>query len=807
MRAPIRFALRNLLFGASERDCWALYRLPTRSYEGLTDTDKTQLLKTLATFAYRIKADFSLLRVGRAWSVDDYVLRAEAIVDERYAFQELWERHLAAHRGALQARQIIRPEVYLSVRLASPRPSRADLLARARQGASDLFGLGAPQAISERRLRALAGAEAQTFARVSEFFDAAPANTLDVQWLVRRAFCRGLGEPVLDVHYRPQALVVADGDQLAYQPLEVDVLRLFDCPIWPEDRGLSIAGERGDSHQAMLVLGALPEQVAFPGHQAELLFAPLEALDFPVDGVFSARWVPNDRARALVRRKVVDADNIYSEETHGDHGPSTEAARRPQAARALEDYLSGETHPPLLQSTIGFALGAPSAKEREERIEALRAAYQPIELHRPYGEQVRLFVEHLPGQSIALEDYSDYLLVEQLGAMVPLATHAVGSDTGPYIGSTLSGSRQPVLFDITAASRTSRPPAMLLAGTLGSGKTMLLQLLLYQAFLAGSRVVDIDPKGDHNLHRLPGVKGNIETIELAADARYRGLLDPLRIAGADAAEDLAFSFLSEVLPAPVPPQWRTALRAAVKAVARRAPERRHCGAVIAELQRGRGEARKVGEALDVYADSGLAQLGFADERHAPDVPGTKAITSLRIRNLPLPLPGTAAADFSEQERIGQAVLRLTAAFAMRLVSGDRSRHKAIGFDEVWFLIRDAQGRRLIEHLNLWGRSENATPILVAHFISHAEEIDNLLGVRFTFGFESEADAATALRLVRRDPENSRLREQILGYRLGQCLMSDLDGRVEPVQIDPGAELLRILDSTPRRPRRARRPGS
>ena len=44
---------------------------------------------------------------------------------------------------------------------------------------------------------------------------------------------------------------------------------------------------------------------------------------------------------------------------------------------------------------------------------------------------------------------------------------------------------------------------------------MLLELLLYQAFLQGSRIVDIDPKGDHLLDELPGVGDNTEVIELS----------------------------------------------------------------------------------------------------------------------------------------------------------------------------------------------------------------------------------------------------------------------------------------------------
>ena len=114
----------------------------------------------------------------------------------------------------------------------------------------------------------------------------------------------------------------------------------------------------------------------------------------------------------------------------------------------------------------------------------------------------------------------------------------------------------------------------------------------------------------------------------------------------------------------------------------------------------------------VYAETGLARLGFGRHDSEPLEAGSRQVTSLRIRKLARPLPGTSRAELSEEERIGQAVLRLVAAYAMHLMGSDRTRHKVLGFDEAWFLLGDAVGRRLIEHLNRWARSEFATPILV-----------------------------------------------------------------------------------------------
>ena len=72
-------------------------------------------------------------------------------------------------------------------------------------------------------------------------------------------------------------------------------------------------------------------------------------------------------------------------------------------------------------------------------------------------------------------------------------------------------------FDITEASRTGRPPSILLAGTLGSGKTIAAELLAFQAERRGSLVVDVDPKPDHNLEGLPELDGRVHVIELSGD--------------------------------------------------------------------------------------------------------------------------------------------------------------------------------------------------------------------------------------------------------------------------------------------------
>lgn len=800
MRQPLRFIHGNLAFGETLDDVWAVYRLETHSYGGLTRSAKQELLSLTASFAYSAEADFSLLRVARPWSLDAYTIGVEATTDVRHAHHEGLASYLAAQREELDLQGSHTPAVYLSVRLPSEGAGLLAELSRIPRlgGLVSALGVADPKSISGRRLEFLEREEAKVFQRVLDYLDCERAASYELQWLILRSFSRSLVDPRPDERFHPQALVVEAPDEdggIRYRPLEVDVLRLFDAPIEIEPRALRIESEAGESHQAFLCVGALPEVVTFPGARAELLFAPLENLDFPVDAAFSARHVPNAHAVRLVRRRVIDADVIYEEESHGDHGPSTDAAGRPRIARELEDYLTSGDHPPLLRAGISICVSATSEAELEDRVERLRREYGSIKLHRPLGDQLGLFVTHLPGQPSRVPDYDDYLTVEQFGAMVPTATHAVGSDAGPYIGHTLTGARQPVLFDPTEASRTSRAPATLLAGTLGAGKTLCMELIMYQAFLAGSTICDIDPKGDHGLERLPGLADHMEVIELAGEERFRGMLDPLRVGPEETREDLACNFLLAVLPEPVAPEWQTEIRLAVQAVLARGGG--SCGEVVDELDRGAEQARAAARALGVHASSGIARLGFAGAGAAPTDAGAKQVTSLRIRNLTLPLPGTPRAEMAEEERIGQAVLRLLAVYALRLTTADPRRHAVLGFDEAWVLLSDAAGRSLVDRISRLGRSQNVTPLLASQILGDVDQLEGLIGACFCFGVESEREARRALRLLGLDEDDPALRQRLTSYRRGRCLMRDYDGRVSPVQIDlADRRLLEALDTSP-----------
>ena len=509
MTGPLSFAYRNVVFARGLDDAWALFRLETTSYPGRSRAGKRELLADLAAFAYALEADFSLLRASRAWSVADYVSACELACDSRHGHAGLLRAHLDCHarrdrRGRAPARGGVplgparRTRAGASGRVAEGARRPAARRARAR-GRRARCQLGGSRSCSTRRRRSSAGSPTTSTAR-------RPARTTCSGSSAgpSRARCASRASTSTSSRrrcswMRPRS---AAGSRTGRS-------RPTCCgsPTRPSPSGrgrCSSSRSRASRTRPSCASGALPEEVPFPSAQAELLFAPLEALPFPVDAALHARHVANRDAVRLVqapdRRRGPRVRRAVRRRARGDRGRRVQAAG---SARARGVPHRRGAAAAAARADLAVRLGA-SESELDERVEAVRREYAPVELHRPLGDQFALFCSHFPAQAAALPHYDDYLTVEQFGATVPIATHAVGSDGGPYVGHTLSGSRQPGpvrpdrgLADGTRARLPARRDARV-------GQDAAAAADRLPGVPAGLACVRHRPEGRPPLERLPG---------------------------------------------------------------------------------------------------------------------------------------------------------------------------------------------------------------------------------------------------------------------------------------------------------------
>ena len=399
---PLRYAHGNVLLGRGG-EAAGLYRLGLSSYPFLPTGGKWSLARRLQRLAHTIAADFSLWRVNRAYPAHRYVERAAGLLDERHQDSQAWREFLQGHEQRLAELGSHVPEVYLAVSLGQSAPTGLGAgivrsVNRVRRRVEELAGIDDASPIPASQLQELSAAEQRVLQRVRGVVPARRASTGELQWLLRRAGCRGIAEPEIDSYWAPDALIISGpGGKAAFQPLSRELERCANAAITERSQTLIVNGEQGRCWQAMLALGSLADAPEFPGPVAEVLYAPLEALSFPVDAVVHARWLGNRQALAAVRKRIADVEHAYHEQLQGAaHGPSLLAGEDRVLAREYEAQLQAGGHPPMLYASIGLALGAGEEEELERRVAILKEQYGDIQLHRPAGLQHRLFLDHLP---------------------------------------------------------------------------------------------------------------------------------------------------------------------------------------------------------------------------------------------------------------------------------------------------------------------------------------------------------------------------------------------------------------------------
>lgn len=796
----LRYARANLLLGPGNQSA-ALYRLDGVNFPLRSTGEKWGVQAQLEHLAHAVQGDFSLWRVYRTTGADNYNPATGGAPELRALLEQ--------HRSALDELDGRQPEVYLAVTLHTGSPRRLggamlDAADRARARLTSLLFTKTGSPIAGSELAALAEAEARLFERLSGVVGLRRARTHELQWLLARAPLRGIAEPLIEDAWQPDALVITtpntdeDNDAaVQYEPLGWDLWRLPACPLFEDPEqppSLEIQTEAGTAYQSLLAMGALGEQPVFPGPAAELLHAPLDGLGFPVDAVVHARWLGNREALGQVRKRIVDVEQVYRDQLQSSHGAGWQADDDRTLAREYEQVLQTGARPPMLYASLSLAIGATSREELERRVEAVRGRYGDVQLFRPRGLQEALFYEHLPrADGGRVRDYVQQVTAQQFGAMVPTATTLIGDDGGLYLGYTTTGARRPVLYDATAPSRESRASAVMLAGTLGSGKTLAAQLIAHSALLRGSLVVDFDPKPDHGWTNLPELQDRVAVLELTGAADQQGRLDPMAIGLSEMREELTVSYLLELLRDP-PASWEHAIARAVRDVARDGG--RSTRLVIDRLRTLDGAAGvEAADALDVIADVGLARLGFATTGPG-EAPVQLQLTTIRTPGLTLPEPGVARETYTRAERISVATLSLVAALALRLVSGDRTRHKVVLLDEAWFLLASAQGRAVINRLVRLARAYNATVLLVTQRLDDVEGTRDLVGTWLVFGQDADSEASHALDLIGVQTTPARI-GMLRAARAGRCVMRDLQGRVAEVQVHcPDPVLLDAFNTTP-----------
>ncbi|HEY4996794.1 MAG TPA: hypothetical protein VII03_02290, partial [Solirubrobacteraceae bacterium] len=254
MRAPIDFVYGNCVFAAGAQDCWAAFVVETASYAWLSDEAKHSRLVSLMGAIETLEADVQILRVGRSCTTDTDQPGAPdmSVPDAPHGGGGRARRaYLEEHRRRLRELDSVTPVVFLLISLREPARDIATYVSQVAARHPGEWWRELRQGFSMRNRRLLGAAELerarvradQAHARLVDYLPARPARGIELQWLIRRGFCRGLGEPLVDGLHEPRALAFERNGEAVLAPLEGDVMRWADSHIEHRGRSLRIESE------------------------------------------------------------------------------------------------------------------------------------------------------------------------------------------------------------------------------------------------------------------------------------------------------------------------------------------------------------------------------------------------------------------------------------------------------------------------------------------------------------------------------------------------------------------------------------
>lgn len=826
-QCPIDYYAGNLIFNA-DKSCWAAFKLVGFDYDFLSLERKIAILYKTARFLAGTMSELQILILPVDQNTKEHFRTIRNRLNKR---DVLYKR---AYDHALQTEQYLREvnkqrgdtndyRCYIIAKLEEYTESVIiDNLKEAwnffvkdpTNSINVLMNLDTVDILASKVEKMLRLGDKYFFA-ANQKMSMVPVVEEEQQWLFRRTCFRGINERVNLFYkdtglkkWRPRAEVIQEGTEKIIKPYKRDTINLFSGTITSANRVLKVDHGGGKvSYQTFLALSNIPDEIEFPG--LEWIYM-LQRYNLQAEACIHIKAV---EYRAALRKVDAKKREINSQMEHIDQADS-DIPEELLEGNELADPLEGELKDnrfPLLNTCVTFCLASDNKKNLEEKVEIVKNEYEDLNfiLERPVADQFKLFMSMIPSVSNTISDYQMQLSPMTLASGIIGATHELGDNRGPYIGTTGAEGKQ-VFLEMGYACLKNKSASATFFGNLGFGKSFNANLLVLLNVLYGGYGLIFDPKGErsHWEYEFTLLKDCITTVTLAASPENKGKLDPYNVYRDDIhmANELALNVISELFKIPPTSLEYTALLYATKVIREEAehgisiPSMKRLIEILDNFDASddlQNIAKMLSRRLDLQSAAGMAQLLIGDGTEEA-INLDNRLNILQIQNLKLPSPEVKKEDYTSEETLSTVLMMVIAHFAKKFALTKRPVFKSILFDESWALGKTAEGVKLYDYLSRMGRSLYTGCIFNGHSVLDipTEGIKNTITYKFCFNTQNDVEAERMCSYMGLDitEENKDIFKRL---RNGQCMFMDLDGHVGVLQFDAVfQDIIEVFSTTP-----------
>ena len=636
--------------------------------------------------------------------------------------------------------------------------------------------------------------------KISRRFKIRPLNKDDFGYLIEHIYGQ-TGTSYEDYTYH-LSKKKTDGETLVKY---YDLIKPTRCLIEEKQRYLKLEQEDRTVYVAYFTINSVVGELDFPS--SEIFYYQQQQFTFPIDTSMNVEIVANKKALGTVRNKKKELKDLDNHAWQNDNETSTNVADALESVSELESSLD-QSKESMYKLSYVVRVSANDMDELKRRCDEVKDFYDDlsVKLVRPFGDMLGLQGEFLPASKRYMNDYIQYVTSDFLAGLGFGATQMLGEKDGIYVGYNLDTGRnvylKPALASQGVKGSVTNALASAFVGSLGGGKSFANNLIVYYAVLFGAQALIVDPKAERGSWKetLPEIAHEINIVNLTSEKKNMGLLDPYVIMkNPKDSESLAIDILTFLTGISSRDSDRfPVLRKAIRAVTN--SEVRGLLKVIEELRiEGTDTATSIAEHIESFTDYDFAHLLFSDGEVKQSISLEKQLNIIQVADLVLPDKETDFEEYTTMELLSVAMLIVISTFALDFIHTDRSIFKIVDLDEAWSFLQVAQGKTLSMKLVRAGRAMNAGVYFVTQNTDDLldEKLKNNLGLKFAFRSTDINEIKKTLAFFGVDPEDEYNQKRLRNLENGQCLISDLYGRVGVIQFHPVfEELLHAFDTRP-----------
>ncbi|EDN7353788.1 ATP/GTP-binding protein [Listeria monocytogenes] len=584
-----------------------------------------------------------------------------------------------------------------------------------------------------------------------------------------------------------------------------DLLKPTRCLIEENQRYLKIENEDETTYAAYFTINSVIGELGFPN--SEIFYYQQQQFSFPIDTSMNVEIVTNKKALSTVRNKKKELKDLDNHAFESNNETSSNVVDALDSVDELESTLD-QTKESMYKLSYVVRVSANDPDELKRRCNEVKDFYDDfsIKLVRPFGDMLGLHGEFIPASKRYINDYIQYVTSDFLAGLGFGATQMLGETEGIYVGYNLDTGRnvylKPSLASQGVKGSITNALASAFIGSLGGGKSFSNNMLVYYAVLFGGQAVIVDPKAERGNWKetLPDIAHEINIVNLTSEETNKGLLDPYVILKRPKdSESLAIDILTfltgissrdgEKFPV---------LRKAIRRVTQ--SKTRGLLLVLDELRKEDTViSNHIADHIESFTDYDFAHLLFSDGTVGQSISLDKQLNIIQVADLVLPDAEIGFEEYTTMELLSVAMLIVISTFALDFIHSDRSIFKIVDLDEAWSFLQVAQGKTLSMKLVRAGRAMNAGVYFVTQNADDLldEKLKNNLGLKFAFRSTDIHEIKKTLEFFGIDKEDEGNQKRLRDLENGQCLLSDLYGRVGVIQFHPiFEELLHAFDTRP-----------